>query len=111
MAAYFNQNERLRLSRHAGARMAELPNLTKRAFLSGRTDAIQEAEAVMDLIQVRKPAFDAGADQTAAGSGGRESEEPAALWYEIIINPQTILKHIRYRRPSGKVGQKITQEL
>ena len=37
---------------HAGARMAEPGEFTKRAFLSGRID-LSEAEAVMDLIQAK----------------------------------------------------------
>ena len=41
---------------HAGARMAEPGEFTKRAFLSGRID-LSEAEAVMDLIQAKNPVF------------------------------------------------------
>lgn len=74
---------------HAGARMAEPGEFTKRAFLSGRID-LSEAEAVMDLIQAKNQfSMQASIKQLRGSVAEKVKSLRAALLYEIaFIEPR-----------------------
>ena len=70
---------------HAGARMAEPGEFTKRAFLSGRID-LSEAEAVMDLIQAKNQfSMQASIKQLRGSVAEKVKSLRAALLYEIAF--------------------------
>lgn len=97
---------------HAGARMAEPGEFTKRAFLSGRID-LSEAEAVMDLIQAKNQfSMQASIKQLRGSVAEKVKSLRAALLYEIAFIESALddPEHISTEGYSEKLG-KITQEL
>ena len=97
---------------HAGARMAEPGEFTKRAFLSGRID-LSEAEAVMDLIQAKNQfSMQASIKQLRGSVAEKVKSLRAALLYEIAFIESALddPEHISTEGYPEKLG-KITQEL
>lgn len=97
---------------HAGARMAEPGEFTKRAFLSGRID-LSEAEAVMDLIQAKNQfSMQASIKQLRGSVAEKVKSLRAALLYEIAFIESALddPEHISTEGYPKKLG-KITQEL
>ena len=97
---------------HAGARMAEPGEFTKRAFLSGRID-LSEAEAVMDLIQAKNQfSMQASIKQLQGSVAEKVKNLRAALLYEIAFIESALddPEHISTEGYPEKLG-KITQQL
>ena len=101
---------------HAGARMAEPGEFTKRAFLSGRID-LSEAEAVMDLIQAKNQfSMQASIKQLRGSVAEKEKRLRAALLYEIAFFESALddpehISTVGYPEILGKITQELLGEI
>lgn len=97
---------------HAGARLAEPGEFTKRAFLNGRID-LSEAEAVMDLIQAKNHFALQSSVRQLRGSVAEEIRGlRAAILYEIAFIESALddPEHISTQGYPEKLGN-IVEEL